>query len=233
MGIAGAAAGTAAQKAQELALVAALKRGKSKEQQKVIDFFFHVEDSKGCGCGGKGKGMSMSEYMKLVQDKCNSFNSKARAIEKIGLDESQIQEIPPILLASFDYGDDAYVRVDNRIPASNKYSISWIFFSAEQIFTWTYSFDMTSDNVTEITRDFFYKDITCLRTSHKIEEKITAGAASGCLSSKETWIRDHFVVDVFEIIVPGTEFTIYMRDQQNVEQSIQAAKAMLREKKFN
>lgn len=236
MAVASSVASAAAQKAAEQLRIEGMKKGKTPEQRRVIDFFFNVGNSKGCGCGGclskSSSNLTMDEYMKLVQDKCNMLDSKSKAIAKIGLDESEIQEIAPIMLASFVYDDDVLIKAENQIAVSSQYAITWIFFSATQIYTYEYIFDTTSDNTWETTKDFFYADITCLTTVRALKEKIDISISKGCLSSGENTVKNNYIVDTFEIIVPGTSYRFSMRNNETFEQSLQAAKAMLREKKF-
>ena len=231
-----AVASAAAQRAAEQLRIEGMKKGKTPEQKRVIDFFFNVGQNKGCGCGGclskSSSNLTMDEYMKLVQDKCNMLDSKSKAIAKIGLDESEIQEIAPIMLASFVYDDDVLIKAENQIAVSSQYAITWIFFSSTQIYTYKYIFDTTSDNTWEITNDFFYTDVTCLTTVRALKEKIDINIKKGCISSGESTVKNNYVVDTFEIIVPGTSYSFSMRNNETFEQSLQAAKAMLREKKF-
>lgn len=229
-------ASAAAQKAAEQLRIEGLKKGKSLEQKRAIDFFFDVGND-GCGCGGclskSSSNLTMGEYIKMVQDKCNSLDSKNKAIAKIGLDESEIQEIAPIMLASFVFDDDVLIKVENEVAVSSQYAITWIFFSATQIYTYKYIFDTTSDNTWEITNDFFYSDVTCLTTVRSLKEKIDITMSKGCITNGENIIKNNYVVDTFEIIVPGTSYSFSMRNNTTFEQSLQAAKAMLREKKFS
>jgi len=231
----GGAAGATAEQAAMIAKRNAMKKGKSSEQQRCIDFFFEVASNNGCcGCLGKNKDMTMEEYQQLVQSKLQGYNFRQKAIAKIGLDESQIQEIPPIVLASYRFSDDdCLIRVNSETAVSSKYAVTWIFFSAVQMYTYTFIFDMTSDDTREITRDFFYSDITCFRTERQIKENIEVNMSQGCINSKENIVKNHYVVDMLEIIVPGTSYEFYLRNSNTVEQSIQAAKNMLREKKYS
>ena len=220
----------AAQAAAEKLQMESLKKGKTDEQKKVIDFLYKAGSS-GCGCLGGKSTMTMQEYMALVQRKCRAMNLQARALQKIGLDPSQVQEIPPIVLSSFVYDDDCVIRVDSNVAVSSQYSITWIFFSATQMYTYKYIFDTTSDNTWEFTKDFFYSDITCFSTMCAVKEKIEIKAGKGCLGA-ETITKNHYVVDTLEVIVPGTSYSFSLRNSDTIEQSIQAAKAMLREKKY-
>ena len=222
------------------AIAVMLKRGKSKDQCKCIDFFLtpDVKEKKGCL---KPKDWTIDDYCAHVQDIVDKLNLKQRAIEKIGLDESQISEIPPIYLASFARGNDLYVKTDENLTkyVTNKYSVTWIFFSATQLYTYTYVLDTTSDNAVEYTRDFFYGDITCIRTEHEVEEIICEVKKKGCLAmlkgllkKKESkFVHNNRHWDTLQITVPNDSYSFCCRTTETLEQSIQAAKAMIREKK--
>ena len=225
----------------------ALKKGKSEDQQKCIDFFFAVEDPSGKkskGCLARNTDMSIDDYCGHVQKIVDGLGLKERAIAKIGLDESQISEIPPIVLNSFVYtgddilhkseeieGDDLYNGAKPYRHVTSKYSVTWIFFSAKQLFAYTYEFDTTSDNVLESTKDFFYSDIKSIRTAHEIEELIIETTESGCFKKKQKFVHRNKHWDALHITVPGESYSFVCRTTDTLEQSIQAAKAMIREKK--
>ena len=215
-----------------------LKRGKSPDQCKCIDFFIAPDVKKKKGCL-KPKDWTIDDYCAHVQRVIDSMNLKQRAIEKIGLDESQISEIPPIYLASFARGDGLYIKTSEDFTkyVTNKFSVTWIFFSSTQLYTYTYVLDTTSDNSVEYTRDFFYSDITCIRTEHEVEEVINAVKQKGCgclamLKKKEQkYVHNNRHWDTLQITVPSDAYSFCCRTTATLEQSIQAAKAMIREKK--
>ena len=229
-----------------------LKRGKHPEQCKCIDYLYTPDEEakKGClggkkkkkkkgGCFGKAA-WDMDDYIAHVQNTVNNLGLKEKAIEKIGLDESQISEIPPVTLNTFLFkGDNVVIKSEETDVqgiwrnVSNIYSVTWIFFSATQLYTYTYQFDTTSDNVFETTRDFFYSDITCIRTEHQIEERIIERKQGcGCLKKKESkFYHNNQHYDTLSITVPNDNYTFWCKTTDTIEQSIQAAKAMIREKK--
>lgn len=225
--------GSAAEAAGLRAEIKKLKKGKSDSQKLALDFLI---DMPGCLSKINPKALNMQSYLAMVQQMCQSIDFRGRALEKIGLDPSQVQEIPPIVLNSFVYNDDCWIRADSNTAVSSQYSIAYIFFSATQMYTYEYVFDTTSDNIREITNDFFYSDITCFNTKHEVREKIDVKLKKGCnpkgCLNMETITKNHYVVDTLEIIVPGASYTFSLRNSDTVEQSIQAAKAMLREKKY-
>jgi hypothetical protein len=182
----------------------------------------------------------MNDYIAHVQNYVNNLNLKQKAIEKIGLDESQISEIPPVSLYSFLFRGDKVVTKSEETNVqgvwrnvSNLYSVTWIFFSATQIYTYTYQFDTTSDDALETTRDFFYGDVTCIRTEHEtVENIIERKEGCGCFKKKESkYFHNNQEYDTLSITVPGDSYTFWCKTTDTIEQSIQAAKAMIREKK--
>lgn len=232
-----------------------MKRGKSPDQCKSIDYLYTPDEElakkKGClgggkkkkkkgGCMGKNAAWDMDDYIAHVQNTVNSLDLKNKAIAKIGLDESQISEIPPVSLNTFLFRGDNIVSKSEETAiqgiwrsVSNIYSVTWIFFSATQIYTYTYQLDTTSDNVVESTKDFFYSDITCIKTEHEIVEKIIEKKdGCGCFKKKESkFLHNNQHYDTLSITVPGENYTFWCKTTDTIEQSIQAAKAMIREKK--
>lgn len=82
------------EKSTQKLLIENLKRGKSQEQKRVIDFFLADEGcTAGCLSGMNGtKQMTMTEYQQAVANKLYGLNLKERALAKIALDESEIME---------------------------------------------------------------------------------------------------------------------------------------------
>lgn len=229
--MAGELLGAAMNKAAKKAALTLMKKGKSKEQKKIIDFFYKEDEC--CGLI-KGSPIKFDEYINMVQARCDSFNHKQRAMEMIGLDQSQIEEIPPIVFSSFKYfGEGVEVKVDDGDVVTTHYSVTWIFFSATQMYTYKLTFSMISDDVTEETNDFFYTDITNFSTAHKLVEKIDFGKGCGCNPLGGDAQKNNYTVDELEIIVPGASYAFSLRNNGGVERSIQAAKAMIREKKYS
>ena len=229
-----------AQAAADNLVVINLKKGKSEDQCKCIDFFYLPDEPAKKGClGGKSSAWTIDDYCAHVDRIVNGLNLKARAIAKIGLDESQISEIAPICLTTFLRGENIRRKynADYTKFVSNQFSVTWIFFSATQLYTHTYIFDTMSDNSWEYTRDFFYSDITCIRTEHEVEEVIHENVSTkgcGCTKKAEAKYTHHNIHwDTLQITVPNDSYSFCCRthDVEGIEQSIQAAKAMIREKK--
>lgn len=126
----GYALGGTAAVAEQKARLENMKKGKTEEQKNVIDFFMNLYAGCGCGVGSRGAKMTMNQYQQIVSNKLYSLNLKQRAMDKIGLDESEINEIPPIVLSGYDFdSDDVLVRVIDDVAVSSRFSVSWIFFA--------------------------------------------------------------------------------------------------------
>ena len=215
---------------QKKAELAAMKLGKTDEQKDVIDYF--MKDG-GCGCLGGSSKLTTDAYLGLINNKCAALNLRERALAKIGLDESQISEIPPILMTSFVYkGDGLFKKYDNGMFVTSRYAVTWIFFSAEQMYTYKFVFNTTSDDTVETTNDIFYNDITNLRTVTEQEEYIRPLAGCGCVGKPQAE-KMLYSYSAFEVVGAGFDYSYLMRTTDTIEQSIQAAKQMLREKKYS
>ena len=138
------------------------KAGKTAEQQRVIDYFCKEE-----GC--MSKNMSDDEYSQMVIKKRDSLNLRAKALSKIGLDEDEVNEIPPALFEGYVFKNAFAKKRANGNWVSSAYQVAWLFFSSTQIYVYRYTFNMDEDKKQESTDEFFYKDVTSFSTSSETE----------------------------------------------------------------
>ena len=215
------------------------KTGKTAEQKLIIDYF--TSGLAGCFSGGKiFSGIKMTDYEQKVSKRLGALNLKKRAIEQIGLDESEINEISPIALGGYvwddfnerDLDDVVLVRTENNHAVSSRFSVTWIFFSQTQMYCYEYIFDMISDRIWERTMDFFYQDITCFILNKNLVQRVTDKGSKGCLSNKSNRESSSYYVDRLEIVVPGGSYSFSMRNNAKLAESLHAAKAMVRERKY-
>lgn len=204
----------------------ALLKGKTPEQKAFIKYFCAE------GCIGRMTCIKDEEYEGKVMAKLNGLNLRKRALDKIGLDEDQVKEIPPVFFHGYEFDDNKTVvlrRVggDGRLRSS-QYSGTWLFFSADQVYMYSYRFDMLSESKKETTEEYFYRDITNFSTSSEsIEVDTSAGCGcGGGKIKKET--RDY---SRFGLVVPGDKFFCSTTGVPDAEDSITAMKSQLRAKK--
>lgn len=215
------------------------KTGKTAEQKLIIDYF--NSGLAGCMSGGKiFSGMKMTDYEQKVSKRLSTLNLKKRAVAQIGLDESEINEIAPIVLGGYlwndfnerDLDDVVFVRSENNHAVSSRFSVTWIFFSQTQMYCYEYTFDMISDRIWERIMDFFYQDITCFVINRNLVQKVTDKGSKGCIANKPYAESSSYYVDKLEIVVPGGSFSFSMRNNAKLAESLHAAKAMVRERKY-
>ena len=205
--------------ALDKAQIALLKKGKTAEEKKVIDYF----TASGC----LSKAMSDQDYDKLVLDKLNGFNTQKRAIDKIGLDEDELKEIPPVFFHGYEAASLKKVGKDGRARTS-KYSATWLLFSSTQVYMYSLEFDLDSASKKERTEEYFYRDITNFSTSNETED-YEVFAPTTC--KKDNWVKKQVETSRFALIVPGDKFYCSTSGVANVDQAISAMKSKLREKK--
>lgn len=188
-------------------------QGKNAEQIKVIEYFCKEE-----GC--LSKNMTDDEYFNMVINKRDSLNLRKKALDKIGLDEDEVNEIPPAMFEGFVFQNAFAKQRANGHWVSSAYQVAWLFFSSTQVYVYRYTFHMDDNKKLESTDEFFYKDVTSFSTSSETE---TAHLLSNEKFEVET--------NKFKMVVPGDKIYISMDGVENSEDIIQAMKQKLREKK--
>lgn len=225
MGLGNYAANAAADAAQKQAEMARMLKGRTPEQQSVIKYFY--------GAGGcLSKGLTDDQYDDMVRKAATSMDFKQKALDKIGLDESQVAEIEPVHFEAFyfsDKNDNLNKRGTDGKWRSSEYMITWIFFGDSQMFVYQYTLNMCSGSKKEQTMDYFYKDITNFSAASETYEKEVLQNVS--CSGQATYARVPVDVNEFRLIVPGDKVICSMEQNDYTERSIQGMKAKLREKK--
>lgn len=197
-----------------------LIQGRPKEQQDVIKYFF-----------GKGgfltKRITDAEYDNLVASTIRQNDFKQKALAKIGLDESEVNEIEPVNFEGWDVGKStnwAKYGKDNK-ARSSAYQVTWMFFSASQVYIYKNIIHFDKDDKKVSTEEYFYKDITNFSTTTDTEER---NVWNDSLKKNEVRNVDS---NKFAITVPGDKFYCSMEQNDYTERAIQGMKAKLREKK--
>ena len=205
------------------------------EAQKSIynGYFAFVEEKGGCIFKRrKNKEMTEDEYLAAIAEKIREMNVQQRALNKLGLDISQVSEIEPKEFRNFYYESGVLLKDGN----SSKFQVTWLFFSGDQVFVYDLIFDMCNDSETESCLEYFYKDITCVYAKDTVKE-VTALDVSlgGCLRRKPKVdeSKGYIKTTGFYIVVPGDEFHCSMRAGNHVRDMVFAMKQKIREKKAN
>ena len=196
-----------------------LYKGRTQEQKEAIRYF--VAD----GC--LAKTITDAQYDEMVRKKVDGLKLREKAIAKIGLDESEIQEIAPVNLEGFRF-DKAYSKYGkDKLWRTSKYEVTWIFASNKQLYAYSYMFNTDEDGKRERTEEYFWKDITNFSTVTETREVgIDWDSKKGEYKGKKNVDEQDFA-----IVVPGDKYVCAAEVSDNVERAIQAMKAKLREKK--
>lgn len=194
-----------------------------------------VEGKKGCfdkkekgkGCFSKGRYVSDSEYDAIIKNIVTRLDPKARGLQKLVLDESQIEKT--ITFSNYVYDWDTYWRIseDDGKFRSSKYEVTYIFFTRDQVAAYQLTLSSDWEKHDEYTFEIHYKDVTAFKTSTEQEDTLKTDKDGGKKKEYRT------VSNIFKIIVPGDELKVSLSNKptQEEEGAIQAMKAMLREKK--
>ena len=194
-------------------------KNRNDEQKKVIRYFA-VE-----GC--LSKTMSDVQYDELVKSTISKQDFKKKALDKIGLDESELKEIDPVHFEGWAYGNNiSYAkRGKDGNWRSSAYQVSWLFFSSTQVYLYQNTIHFDKDDKKVATEEYFYKDITNFSTSSD-----TVETPYWDYKQKKT-LLESINYNRFALTVPGDKFYCSLDQNDYTERAIQAMKAKLREKK--
>lgn len=202
-------------------------QGRTPDQQEVIRYFTRVK--KGCF----GKLLSDQEYEAKVMKRARSTDFKQKALSIMGLDEEQVKEIEPVHFEGYEISEQTnHVRYgEDKKWRSSSYQISWLFFSSTQVYLYQYTFNLDNDATSEISDEYFYKDITNFSSGTSVVEK-TVWESKGCMSLKPPLpSRKQVSTNTVRIVVPGEKLSASMEQSSYTDNAIKGMRAKLREKK--
>lgn len=185
-----------------------LTRGKNQMQKDVITYFVRQ------GCGANT--ITDEQYLNIVSSYKSQFNTMQRALQKIGLDQDEVNEIAPVYFEGFRF-NGARAKINNSGKwVSSIYETAWIFFSDSQVHVYRCRFNLADDTKTEITNEYFYKDVTSFTT----------------ISEEETTVDGQKVpTETFAMRGAGIDFECSLTEMQDFATSVSGMKQKLREKK--
>ncbi|MDE7111377.1 MAG: hypothetical protein K2O38_05700 [Muribaculaceae bacterium] len=172
---------------------------------------------------------SEQEYDALVSSMiaAKKLTDPQIALDKLGVDESEVTEVKPLFLQDYVFGDkDSYAKIGKDGKwRSSKYQVSWIFCSATHVYLYQYTFNTDEDGKKEVTEEYFYKDITNFSASSDTVE-------TPYWDNKQNKVMLKNVDSTrFRITVPGDSLYCVMKQTPENEAAVKGLKAKLREKK--
>lgn len=199
------------------------QRGKNRTSEQKMALRYFLND----GCLQKKP--SDQEYDNLVRSMVaeKKLTDPQTALDKLGVDESEVTEVKPLFLEGYVFGDkNTYAKIgkDNEWRSS-KYQVSWIFCSSTHVYLYQYTFNTDEDGKKIATEEYFYKDITNFSASSDTVE-------TPYWDKKEKKVVLKNVDSTrFRITVPGDSMYCMMSQTEENEAAVKGLKAKLREKK--
>ena len=162
------------------------------------------------------KKISDEEYDKGVNSEVQKI--MARALSKLGLEESEAKEIEPIELGGYVFSGAVSVKQGkDNVWRSSKYEVLMMFFTANEAHCFKCTFSTTEDQHTDMTDVFFYPDIVSVSTV----------ASDTTTSTGVNITGERFVLRTSG----GNTIEAGIRDPEYASRSINSIRQLLRTKK--
>lgn len=148
----------------------------------------------------------------------NLVGLRERAMNKLGLDEDEVNEIEPIKLDGFRYGNGGELKIGkDGLYRSSKYEAIMLFFSQNEVHIYKWMFDTLEKEQRESTEVYFYKDVVSVSTQ---TDTIEVGSTK--LDNES-----------FKLTTTGgTYVSVSIRDAEHAQRSINAMRALIKNKKM-
>lgn len=223
-------------------VLAELQEARDDNQKKAISYFYgETEQKQKKGCFKKQKfGFKYSDkdYVDLIDYYVNMLSLDAKSLEALGIDFSEVQEIPPVTLKGYYYGkinntETVARRGEDKYWRSSGYQVTRLYFSDKQMFAYTIMFDTRTNERLEETAEIFYKDIVSFdAVTEKDERQIEKFSKKGCFKKASSSIEyEEVEYQSFKLCVKGDAIKYSMNSNEERKQVLQALKAKIREQK--
>ena len=159
--------------------------------------------------------MSDSQYDASVRPVSTVLRN--RALEKLGIDADEVNEIEPIIFHGYEYSGKEGILVKQGKDEkwrSNLYKAVSLFFSANEVHCYTLNYYTTEPKETEETDVYFYKDIVSISTGSEMVEG-------------RSFSREYFKL----ITAGGSSLVVSLSDTKNAQRSINGMRSLIKLKK--
>lgn len=156
-----------------------------------------------------------AKYDELVNNLINQRASDPK--EYLGLDETEIMEIEPIVFDGYKFDDFKYFKKGNdSVYRTHMFERATIFFTHNEVHMYKAIANSITGQINEITEVLFYDDIVSVATQNKSTHygKYSIDFLSFILTSKG-----------------GSTFEVALRGNDSRQRSINAMRALIKEKK--
>lgn len=138
-------------------------RGRTSDQKKVIKYF------NSAGILGAILRISDAAFDEILRGKINACRQwiNARALNVHGMDADEVKETTPILVENYSPDSRFFKMFTDLTFRASEYQMTYLMFGEKQMYAYSHTFDLTSENTTEHTREYFYEDITNVDVTQK------------------------------------------------------------------
>ena len=161
--------------------------------------------------------MTDSQYDSVI--KLELQGMQQRALDKLGIDIDEVKEIEPIVIDGFVY--DGFTKCKkgrDGVWRTNMYKVIYLFFSQNEVHSYTCEFCTTEEQKKESTDVYFYQDIVSASTESSI--------------AKVEYEQIQY--ESFKLTTSGgTSLRAAIADSEQARRSISAMRQLLRAKKIS
>jgi len=172
--------------------------------------------------------ISDAKYDEYIKSYVDALNLRQTALSKFDLDESELNELPPVCLSDYYFDEkDPLIAVKkgkDRKDRSSAYQVSWLFFSSEQVCIYQYTLNFNTNGEKKVSQQYYWKDIVAFNTLD--ETKTVFEQKKGQMPKAKT-----VNIKLFSLSVSGDKFNCAMPSDDSLDKTILGMKAKLREKK--
>lgn len=150
-------------------------------------------------------------------------NLKERALEKLGLDESEVMEIEPVYFDGYHFDNVTLVKIgkDNKARSSRGRAV-YLIFTKNEVYCYTYTVSLTEHYISEDTDTYFYSDIVSVATTTE----------NGTVQSGKSLKPISYTYDCFKLTTTGgNSMQAGLRDKSGAERSINGMRNLIKAKK--
>ena len=160
--------------------------------------------------------MPGQEYDNIVYQILNKKTSDPKTY--VGLDSSEVEEIEPVSFEGYKFVGAGKLRKDDvdGIWRSDLYEKVIIFFTLNEIYVYKVFLNTLTEKVTEATDVLFYEDVVSVSTKNETEK---------CGNDNIEYVSFNLVSK------GGNNLSIALKGSDNSQRSINAMRAMIKEKK--
>ena len=166
------------------------------------------------------KQLTDAQYDAAVRSELQGMQQKA--LDKLGIDIDEVKEIEPIIIDGYVYENSKfplwYKKGEDGLWRTNVYKVVYLFFSQNEVHSYTCEYCTTQEQKSESTDVYFYQDIVSASTE----------------SAVSTIGNEQIQYESFKLTTSGgTSLRAAVRDSELAQRSISAMRQLLRAKKVS